>query len=215
MDHNRKPNCKCKVCGKGIYVRPGRLLNGKHGFTCCREHSAILRSEFMKGEGNHQWNLTGENNSSFKSSRRISNHGYVLINVPGYPIKGKVNERGKVTWVREHRRVIELNYQLFPSYLFYKINGWIILKECFDVHHKNGDKKDNRIENLEVMTRSNHSSLHIKDKIIIRNNRNGRIVGVIKRGELLGSPEEGNQQPSQISNDLKGSTTNRRVLRGQ
>jgi hypothetical protein len=28
------------------------------------------------------------------------------------------------------------------------------------VHHKNGDRKDNRRENLEVMTRSAHSILH-------------------------------------------------------
>ena len=43
---------------------------------------------------------------------------------------------------------------------FEEINGWIVLKSKYDVHHINGIKTDNSIENLQVMTRSEHMKLH-------------------------------------------------------
>lgn len=40
------------------------------------------------------------------------------------------------------------------------------------VHHKNGDKRDNRHENLEVMTRAEHIAIHRND--LIEGNRRAR-----------------------------------------
>ena len=204
---DREPNCQCSICGVKMWVKPSRLRRQIHGVSCSKECGKILRSRYMTGEGNHQFGLTGELNSSYKHDEKINSAGYIMENVPGHPKGGKIRDRGKATYILKHRLIIERNYGKFPKELFENICGWIVLKDCYDVHHINEDKTDNRLENLEVLTRGEHTTIHNFEKTIIRDNKTGRIIGVLKQGELLENPEVGNQQPSMNSNVLEGSTT--------
>ena len=66
--------------------------------------------------------------------------GYRRIRISGHPLADKQG------YVSEHR--LKMQDKLFEG--------------CI-VHHKNHNRADNRIENLEVLTRAEHNKGHIKE----------------------------------------------------
>ena len=87
---------------------------------------------------------SGANCGNFKNYRRKTSKGYYALFLPDHPSSSRCGV------VMEHRYVME------------KALG-IILPKKFAVHHINGDKTDNRIDNLAIMTQSAHSILHNKN----------------------------------------------------
>jgi len=75
--------------------------------------------------------LYGENHPNWTGGRYINPDGYVELRVNGHKVS-------------EHRMVWESTYGAIPA-------GWVI-------HHLNGIKTDNRIENLIAVTRNSHMS---------------------------------------------------------
>jgi len=74
-------------------------------------------------------------------SGRINRDGYIQVLAKGYPSS---NKKG---YVLEHRLIMERSLDRY-------------LKNYEIIHHKNEDREDNRIENLEVMTRAEHAAIH-------------------------------------------------------
>lgn len=71
----------------------------------------------------------------------VDKDGYVLRYAGLHPFSdGRLN-------IRENVRLMEL-----------RVGRHLFSDEM--VHHRNGDRKDNRLENLQLMTRSEHSKLH-------------------------------------------------------
>jgi excisionase family DNA binding protein len=82
----------------------------------------------------------GADSYSWKGGRRPDKHGYIRIYTPDHP-------RAESGYVLEHRLVME---QMLGRYL----------TPDEEVHHKNGIITDNRPENLEALTKGEHSRLH-------------------------------------------------------
>lgn len=84
---------------------------------------------------------SGEKNNFWKGGRKTNAKGYVLILKKEHPFAGAGG------YIFEHRLVMENH-----------IGRYLNKDEI--VHHKNGIKNDNRIENLELTTFSEHVKTH-------------------------------------------------------
>lgn len=144
-------NVTCPICGKKFHLKPSAANNGS--IHCCsKECSKKYRSKQYSGEGNHQWGLKGRLNASWKSDEKITIYGYKKIRVLDHPFKDCDD------FVLEHRLVAE--QQLATPEQCVIVNGKKYLKPSLVVHHKNGNKLDNRPENLQILTLPEHTHLH-------------------------------------------------------
>ena len=78
--------------------------------------------------------------------------GAVMIRQGYSYVKISTGNGGRQNWVRQHRRVMEQ-----------KIGRSLSLDET--VHHVNGDRGDNRIENLELWSSSQPAGQRVSDKV--------------------------------------------------
>jgi hypothetical protein len=146
-------------------------------YKVCKKHKIqCQRTGPRSGAGHPEW----------KGGRVINKDGYVGIYSPGHPTFHKTHK-----YVLEHRLVME------------KHLGRYLTKEEV-VHHRNGVKDDNRIENLELFaTNGEHLAETLKGQCPkwsqdgIRRIRAGRArnrLAALERQEMLRQLSEGMTQ---------------------
>lgn len=119
---------------------------------CSRECLSKYRSIIFTGEKNHQYGLKGSKNASWKSDSKITNYDYRKIRVLNHPF------RDCDGFVFEHRLVAEK--YLLTNENSVTIDGKRYLKKDYVVHHKDFNRLNNDISNLQVLTYSEHRRLH-------------------------------------------------------
>lgn len=99
--------------------------------------------------GRHSNHARGEKNGRWSGSdRRLTSQGYVAVRVaPDHPHAWGSPRLKRFKYAYEHVLVMMAH-----------VGRSLAADEC--VHHRNGNRADNRIENLELTTASDHQRHH-------------------------------------------------------
>lgn len=139
-------NLTCPICGDLFFRKQSQVdkMKNVQNATCSKECCYELKKTIYRGENNHQYGLTGNKNSSWKSDERYSgdNNRYKLIRVEDHPFRDQAN------FVPEHRLIAEQH--LLTDTNSVEINGRLYLKPKCVVHHIDFNKKNNDVSNLYV-----------------------------------------------------------------
>jgi len=125
----------CEFCKEEFILANSRKGRRYCSHACSRKAFMVKNPDFFKGEKSGHWR-----------GGRINRRGYVFIHSPDHP----ACQHNKRKYVAEHRLIMENHLGRY-------------LKPSESVHHKNGVKADNRLENLELWGKSHPNGVRMED----------------------------------------------------
>lgn len=117
----------CMVCGNEFRTKPAYIKVGA-GKTCSHKCAAVRKSQNASGAGHWNW----------KGGKEISKQGYVKVWIP---------DDHKYACMRAKTKKSVLEHRLVMAEALGRP-----LKDSEQVHHRDNNKQNNTLENLELRT---------------------------------------------------------------
>jgi len=134
----RKIQVSCKTCNKLFFTKPYSINNGGGKFCCRKCYDISQKGRIPQNKGKKNPLMWGENHPNFKGG---------FVNCHGYHITCFHGKR-----IRTNRHIMQL-------YLGRELGANEV------VHHIDGNKLNNSIDNLKLLSSSDHKRLHLKDNL--------------------------------------------------
>ena len=151
------PNQRCKICGKGFYTKPFHAKKGWGKFCSikCRTKGQI-KGKWVNCDycGKRVWRTPKD----FRRSKRKKFFCSVGCHCSweNKNVRFGVNASNWVAGVTVYRALLK------RSGIIQKCRRCgIIDKRVLAVHHKDGNRRNNKIENLEWLCRNCHCIIHL------------------------------------------------------
>jgi predicted nucleic acid-binding Zn ribbon protein len=146
--YKRKPNTKCAICGKLIYRRPIEIKRGEvfcsvvcAGIACRKEKPCLICGKLI---------LAGLNKKTCSRSCANKRREGIKYKIGSPRNKVKSQRALKLRLLKERGKKCEK-----CDYNKYQI---------LEIHHKNRNRKNNELENLELICPNCHAEEHLLEK---------------------------------------------------